>query len=219
MTGYVRPAIASREFYDASGNVISYGDRWGFEPTPDDAYGVTSNLERFGPLHAVADALIAHFVDVYEVTVTEDAAFARDILHTRTDVLRAVRVVPRGPDTAPLTFVFTSFPSVIVHAGAMHDFLFPVCGCDACDEGWEYQADEMEWQLRAIAAGGYEERVWDGAELGVTMSLRAADGSARMSGETRVEDFPADRLAEARARLKRLPGGWSKWSRRTQRAN
>lgn len=211
MTGYMRPAIAARDFYDAAGSVIPYGDRWGFEPTPDDAYGVTSNLERFAPLHDVADALIAHFLDAYDVTVREDARFADDILHTRTDVLRAVRVEPSDQNAAPLTFVFTSFPSVIVHAGALHDFLFPVCGCDACDEGWEYQADEMEWRLLAVAAGGYEEGVVRSTVPQVTMSLRAADGSARMGGETGCEDFPAGRLVEASARLERLAGGWVPW--------
>lgn len=88
MTGYIRPAITVHEFRDAVGNVIPDGDRWGFDPTPDDAYGVTSNLERFAPLHDVANALIAHLVEVYDVTVSEDAAFAGDILLPGANVVR-----------------------------------------------------------------------------------------------------------------------------------
>ncbi|MET0990570.1 MAG: DUF6226 family protein, partial [Glaciihabitans sp.] len=112
MTGYVRPDIPAREFWDSAGRIIPYGDRWGFERTPDEAYSVTSNLERFAPLHDVAEALIAHLEETYDVTVSEDAAFAHDILHSRDDVLRAVRVRPADTAAASLTFVFTSFPSV-----------------------------------------------------------------------------------------------------------
>lgn len=105
MTGYVRPAITPREFCDAAGSVIHYGDRWGSEPTPDEAYGVTSNLERFAPLHNIANALIAHFVAVYDVTVSEDAAFAGDILLPGANVVCATKVEagiwlpPEGPSS------------------------------------------------------------------------------------------------------------------------
>ncbi|WP_424980865.1 DUF6226 family protein [Microbacterium sp. S308A+] len=37
---------------------MSYGSRWGGSP-PEDSYSVETNLERFAPLHTVADALSA----------------------------------------------------------------------------------------------------------------------------------------------------------------
>jgi hypothetical protein len=214
MSGYFRPALRAEVYRDGAGSPIAYGDRWGTDSPPDDSYSVTSHLERFAPLHNVAAALITYLDTTYDVAVTEDAAFARDIHHTRHDVIRAVRVTPSTPDAASLTFVFTSFPSVIVHAGLLQDFLYPVCGCDACDETWERSADDLEWQTLAVAAGRYEERIADGAELDVTMSLEAADGSARIGGESRRVDFAADRVEVATGRLRELGGAWAPWALR-----
>ncbi|MGX9294439.1 DUF6226 family protein [Tsukamurella paurometabola] len=50
--------------------MIEYGDRWGIDSPPDDSYSRTINLDRFEPLHLVADALIDHLVSTYEVTAT-----------------------------------------------------------------------------------------------------------------------------------------------------
>jgi hypothetical protein len=211
VTSYVRPVIAVQEFVDGTGAVINYGDRWGADSPPDDSYSVTSHLERFAPLHDVAAALIAHLDETYDVVVTEDLAFARDIHHTRGDVVRAVRVTPNNPHAARLTFVFTSFPSVIVHAGLLQDFLFPFCGCDACDERWDRLADELEWQTLAVTSGGFQERIVAGADLDVTMSLESADGSSSIGSQSQRVDFPADRVEVAEKRLRELGGPWVPW--------
>jgi hypothetical protein len=146
------------------------------------------------------------------VDVSDGVAFAADLMHDRDDVVRAVRVVPSDPAAAPLTFVFTSFPSVIVHAGVLHDFLYPVCGCDACDESWEPLAHELEWQTLAVAAGGYRERIDPAGELGIAYSL-SAPGVGSHSGTSRADDVPPDLLAAAIAGLP--PGGrWAPWPRR-----
>ncbi len=217
MTGYVRPAVSPRVFRDAAGEVIEYGERWAGHSPPDDSYSVTSNLDRFAPLHAVADALIRYLVAAYDVEVTEDPAFAADLIHERHDVIRAVRLAPNKQDAATLTFVFTSFPSVIIHAGMLHDFLYPICGCDACDETWESQADEMEWQIPAVVAGRFREYVRSGKWVG--MSLQAADGSGGIRGESLATDLPSklstESLVAAGARLAGLPGTWSPWPTRS----
>jgi hypothetical protein len=54
--------------------------------------------------------------------------------------------------------VLTGYPGVMVHAGVLHDFPFPVCGCDACDETAETTADGMELLVLTVVAGGYSER-------------------------------------------------------------
>ena len=118
MRSYRRPDIHLQEFVDASGSTINYGERWGTDSPPEDSYSVTSNLERFAPLHAVADAMISHLEATYDVVVTSDPAFAKGRGRDRDDVIRAVRVSPNASDASPLTFVFTSFPSVIVQAVA-----------------------------------------------------------------------------------------------------
>lgn len=96
----------------------------------------------------------------------------------------------------------------------MHDFLYPACGCDACDESWEYEANDMKWQMLGVAAGRHEEHVQRDTALGVVMSIEAIDGTARSGSESRRKDFPTERLAEASAQLKRLSGPWAPWPRR-----
>ncbi|MGO1801716.1 MAG: DUF6226 family protein [Microbacteriaceae bacterium] len=204
MFSYCRPRIEPVVFRDAEGDVIEYGGRWRAEP-PTDSYSVTSNLERFRPLHAVADALIAALILDQDVIVEDDVDMASDLMHHRDDVVRAVRLSPIDSAAAPLTFVFTSFPSVLIHAGLMHDFFYPICGCDACDESWERMADSMEWDVAAIVAGGYSESA-DRASV----SFRLVGENGTRSGSGRGEDAPADRLAAAEPRLVALDG-WSAW--------
>lgn len=214
MVGFVRPDVPPQVFRDAAGEVIRHGERWAGASPPDDSYSVVSNPERFAPLHVVAEALIRYLTATYDVDVSEDRAFAADLMHTRHDIIRAVRLTPRERDAARLTFVFTSFPSVIIHAGLLQDFLYPICGCDACDETWEGLADEMEWQVPAVVAGRFRERVRSGSWIG--MSLEAVDGRGGTSGEVRATDLPTElpskRLADAEARLNELQGAWLPWT-------
>jgi hypothetical protein len=207
MTTYRRPEIPKAIYVDGAGMEIHYGSRWGDGSPPEETYSVTSNLERFRPLATISDALIDWLESSFDVEVDESVSNADDLIHHRDDVVRAVRVRPRRSDAAPLTFVYTSFPSVIVHAGALHDFLFPVCGCDACDEHWEPVADDLEWTVVTVTAGGYSERIENGRGA-VHFWLR--DPVVRTSAGTgRAEDYPADRENAARRSIPEGP--WARW--------
>ncbi|MCY0906196.1 DUF6226 family protein [Arthrobacter sp. H14-L1] len=70
------------------------------------------------PLHAVAGALIEWLQSNFEVSVEQDPGVADDLLHLPNDVVRAVRVVPRDPATATLSFVLTKFPGAYLHVSA-----------------------------------------------------------------------------------------------------
>ncbi|WP_146067362.1 DUF6226 family protein [Arthrobacter sp. SX1312] len=83
-----------------------------------------------------------------------DEAYSR----AEEDILDAIRIVPNDSDEAPLTSVLTPFPGVFLHAGSLHDFHFPDCGLDACDEDVEAVATELEWTVRSVVSGGYSER-------------------------------------------------------------
>jgi hypothetical protein len=206
MHPYARPPIDAPVFRDGTGQVIEYGNRWCSGSPPDDSYSVDTNLERFRPLHIVAEALIDHLVSTYDVTVSE--GHDDDILHARTDIVRATRIIPRDPTAAPLTFMFTSYPSVIVHPGVLSDFLYPVCGCDACDSSWEYEAEEMEWHVLAVAAGKFTEsmrRGWVGD------AIEAVDGMKTSSTNGRSNNLPRARLRAAASALDALPNGWVAW--------
>ena len=110
MSSYVRPLIEAPVFRDADGAVINYGSRWHGSP-PEDTYSVDTHPERFAPLHVVADALIAHLRETYDVEVDEGVEVAADLLRPAFhDVVRAVRIRPNDPKCASLTLVFTAYP-------------------------------------------------------------------------------------------------------------
>ncbi|MGO4103161.1 DUF6226 family protein [Leifsonia sp. YAF41] len=211
MVEYARPPIRTPSFRDASGDVINYGHRWADGMPPEDSYTVVSNLDRYAPLHVVAEALIEHLERRYLVTVSHDLANAADILHHRDDILRVTKLTPMNVDAAALTFVFTAFPSVIVHAGALLDLLYPVCGCDACDEDVVRLATDLEWQSLAVTAGNFQERYRPGATPWFGFSLNAVDGSGGTGGDSAVEQLTAARRAMATELLLAAPNGWTAW--------
>jgi hypothetical protein len=214
--GYVRPALSASTYYSPDGEPIPYGQRWGEDGPPPDSYSVLSHLARFAGLHDVARALISHLEASYDVQVVDSASTATDLLRQPEGVVRSVRVTPRKPGAAPMTFVLMQPPGVIVHAGVLHDFAFPPCSCDACDETAESAADRLEMLVLAVAAGGYSERYPIGWRRWVGYGLKAADGSAEESGQGDLGLIAADRLRSAKIRLRDVPDGWLPWPPRQQ---
>ena len=213
MTSYVRPWIDAPVFRDADGEVIDYGNRWRGSP-PEDTYSVDTHPERFAPLHTVADALIAHLRDTYDVDVDQGVETAADLLHPAYhDVVRAVRIRPNAPACASLTLVFTAYPGIYMHAGLLNDFQYPVCGCDACDSTWEGEADDLERQVLAVVSGHYRERIDHGMRPWIAHSFTYPDGSGR-SGRSLASDIPAARVKAARPILRALADAWAAWPRR-----
>jgi len=211
---YVRPSIDSPSFRGADGRVIPYGSRWGGSP-PEDSYSVETNLERFAPLHTVADALIGHLRDTYDVKIEEGPEASADLLHpAHHDVVRAVHIRPSDPRCAALTVLFTAHPGICVHAGLLNDFPYPVCGCDACDAIWQAEADELERQVFAVVMGRYRETVERrGLDPWVGYAFTYPDGS--WSGGRREPGIPPARLQAAESVLRDLPEGWREWPRAT----
>lgn len=209
MTEYRRPAISQQSYVDERGFPIDYGHRWGDRSTPEDAYSRMSNQHRFTSLHIAAIALVEWLEATFTVDVEQDLNVATDLLRVPDDVVRAVRVVPREPAAAPLTFVLTRFPGVFIHAGLLHDFHFPVCGCDACDDDVADLVGDLEWTVRTIVSGGYSERLdrWPGRKV----ENKLDEPGVRMSsGSSRIKDISAARVTMAR---KGLPPArqWSPW--------
>ena len=211
MSSYVRPLIEAPVFRDADGAVINYGSRWHGSP-PEDTYSVDTHPERFAPLHVVADALIAHLRETYDVEVDEGVEVAADLLRPAFhDVVRAVRIRPNDPKCASLTLVFTAYPGIYMHAGLLHDFHYPVCGCDACDSNWEAEADQLEQRVFATVSGNYRETIERGLRPWVDYAFTYPDGAS--SGKSRSQDLPAQRLKDAKPVLRDLPVGWNHWPR------
>ena len=209
MNSYVRPVIETPVSRDAAGQVIEYGRRWWPGSPPDETYSVDTHPERFAPLHIVADALIAHLRAAHDVEITDSVEVAADLIHPVPGVVRAARIRPNNPACATLTFVFTPYPGVVVHAGLLHDFHYPVCGCDACDSTWEVEADQREEQVLATVEGHYTERIESGLRPKVQFTLTGP--RAGMSGGFRATDLPRERVKAARPVLRDLVEGWSAW--------
>jgi hypothetical protein len=154
LTGYGRPDLATPVFLDAAGRPIPYGEQWvdreGRVP-PQDAYSVDRHPERFLPLHAVADALVAHLCAAFEVSA--------QAAEPEPGVDRALRLQPAAADAAPLTVLWRPYPSVELRVGAFTREPLPGCGCEACDETWSSAADRLEELVLACVEGRIGEAV------------------------------------------------------------
>ncbi|WJL95419.1 DUF6226 family protein [Microbacterium sp. ET2] len=214
---YLRPRLSTPAFRDRDGRVIDYGDRWSGSP-PDDTYSVVTHPERFAPLHAVADALIEHLRDTYDVVVEQGEDVVADLLHpVHHDVVKAVRLRPIGPSFASLTFVLTGHPGVHVHAGLLHDFAYPVCSCDACDSTWEHEADRLERQVLAVVNGQYREGIsFREGDPWLAYALGSPDGPS--SGGFRAHGMSPESVQAAQDVLQNLAGPWSAWPSASKRA-
>jgi hypothetical protein len=210
VTSYTRPAVEAPTFRDSDGAVVPFGHRWNGSP-PEDTYSVDTHPERFAPLHDVADALIAHLRATYDVEVDEGPDVAADLLHDISDdTVRAVRVRPKAADSAALTFVFTTYPGIHLHAGLLHDFRFPSCGCDACDSTWDGEADELEQQVLAVVTGNYRESVDRGLRPWLAHRFSYPDG-AWQGGRGPANSIPRERFTAAKPILRSLTAGWAAW--------
>lgn len=212
MREYQRPTLPVVTFSDEKGDPIEYGSRWGAHP-PEESYSRVTNPERFAPIHSVADALIRWLERTFDVAAEVHEAVSGDLLRAPEDPLRAVRLTPNAGLAAPLTFVFTSFPGVELHAGALHDFRFPVCGCDGCDIDIISLTEDLEWTVHTVVSGGYSERVQSWPTRWVQYRLNEP-GITTRSGRTRVQDLPKHRAKMGRRTLPRS-GQWEPWPTRT----
>ena len=74
---------------------------------------------------------------------------------------------PPNTDQAGVEVVFTSFPGLVVRFGEAHLEFFPSCGCDACAETFEDEAERLSWWLDQVIAGRYralgedDYEIWD----------------------------------------------------------
>jgi len=212
VTHYERPAIDAPVFLDADGRVIDYGRRWSGSP-PEETYSVDTHPERFAPLHTVADALIVFLWNTYDLALVEGSETATDLLHPARDVLRSVRLQPNDPTSAALTIVYTAYPGIFLHAGALHDSHYPVCGCDACDTNWDGEADELERHVLAAATGQFRENIDMGPLPWVEHAFTYSDG--RNAGRFSTRDLPVERVTAAQQLLGTVPEPWAAWPLRS----
>ena len=123
--------------------------------------------------------------------------------------MRAVRLTPTSPGAAPLTIAWLRYPGIGIRAGVAYEDIFPICGCDACDETVEAEADGLERLVLGVAAGRFAESVTHDS---IGWSLTGPDGWA-VSGSTTAG---AAETARIRRLLPAAGETWQPWPARRQ---
>lgn len=188
------------------------GNRWGPEGPPDDAYSRITEPERFAPLHDHASALLDRLEAEYEVDAEEGVGIDPEL--ERGEPARPTRrLVPRSPNAAPIAIGFTTFPGLMVRFGRWQVGPFPTCGCDACDETYEREAEHLEQLIEAVTSGGFSESIRPapfGNEVWLDAAYRYTGGSESGGG---IVDL--SRFERMKSRDKRRFIEWEPWPRRS----
>jgi len=210
LPGYQRPKIAHESYEDEHGEAIAYGQRWDSEP-PAGSYSQTSHLQRFSPLHVVAEELVKWICGRYKVRCFDDPGLAAQLRVRADQPLRSVRLFPEDSRSAPIGLVFTKFPGVHLQLGTLFRAAFPSCGCDACDESVPELLDELEEQIAAVLSGNFIELLDLKAQrLTHRFNVEELGFSAQSGG---LDDITPAQLAWARAAIP-LGGRWGPWPAR-----
>ena len=134
------------------------GNRWGPEGPPPEAYSRVTNPERFRPLHDAALELLGRLENTYDVERLDGYGLDQEL--EVGDLARpSVKLVPRSPEAAPIVLVFTAFPGLGARFGRWHVEHFPSCGCDACAETADDQAERLTRMVGDVTAGRFREAI------------------------------------------------------------
>jgi len=125
-----------------------------FHPPDDEAYGRVTNPGRYQVVVDATRIMIDELVATYEVGSMAGVPTV-DFPDFQGPAADVVRLHPS--EGAPLAFMFTEFPGVVVRAGELCVEAFPVCGCDACDESPTDVIERMEELVSAVFEGRYAE--------------------------------------------------------------
>lgn len=154
---------------------------------PAHGYGRVSDAEQYRQLHEVVDSLVAALMTQYEVDCSDDAARAGECAFPQSSPERVVRLIPRSPDAAPITVVWTSFPGLQVRFGRWHVDAYPRCGCDACGERCSDLIEDLRQAVDAVVGGRFVES-FDGrcvtAEM--TFAVGGRGGGSRLVTDDQI---------------------------------
>ena len=150
-----------------------------FDGPDQGAYGRVTDPGRYQAVVDAARGMIADLVETYQVEVSPgNRSFDFPDWTASSEEVALLRP-SRG---APLTFMFTDFPGVVVRVGDWGVEAFPVCGCDACDESPGDVADRLGHLVAAAVGGRYEEEL---TKRTLTYSYGGRFGS--LGGERRLD--------------------------------
>ena len=133
--------------------------RWGSEGPPEEAYSRVTDAARFAPLHDAATEMFDRLEAEYEVERVEGSGLDDELEERLTCARPSVRLSAVDPAAAPITVVFSDFPGLHIRFGRWSTDLFPVCGCDACDESAEDEIERLTMMVDSVTTGGFREVV------------------------------------------------------------
>jgi hypothetical protein len=133
--------------------------RWGPEGPPLEAYERVTNPERFAPLHNLAAELMARLELEFDVERAEGDSLDPELEDGHKLARPGIALQPRDVGAAPIAIIFSTFPGVHVRFGRWCTSAFPTCGCDACDESAEGEAERLESLIDDLTAGRFREAI------------------------------------------------------------
>jgi hypothetical protein len=172
------------------------GHRWGAKGPPLEAYSRVTNPERFASLHDVAAELLGRLELEFDAERTEGSGLDSELEEGCNQARPSVALVPRDISAAPIVVTFTAFPGVRVRFGRWCMIAFPTCGCDACDETAESEAERLKSLIDILIAGRFREAIripTDGAasKESVFWSVGGHSGEVSQLDEVRARQLVA----------------------------
>ena len=95
----------------------------------------------------------------FEVERTEGYGLDEELERDLSLAGPCVRLSPRDTHAAPIAVAFSAFPGLHVRFGRWRTELFPVCGCDACDESAEGQIERLTKRVDDVISGRFREAI------------------------------------------------------------
>jgi uncharacterized protein DUF6226 len=124
---------------------------------PPDAYSRVTNAERFRSLHRIALERLEELRSTFDVERLELDVPDPDMKVAL--VQASIRLAPREPVAAPIVLSLTEFPGLYLRCGRWLLEVFPACGCDACEETLEGEAERFLELVENVVAGRFHEAI------------------------------------------------------------
>ena len=193
---------------------MSGPSRWWPDGPPEEAYSRVTDAERFAPLHDAANEMIARLEADYDVERAEGWGLDDELAKGLTCARPTVKLSPADPDAAPITVVFSDFPGLHVRFGRWRTDLFPVCGCDACDESPDDLVQQLTMMVESVTSGEFQEVVERSAALLTLDGWLETEfrGPAWEGSREYIDD--SSRLRRMLGGRRRLASDWKPWPRR-----
>jgi hypothetical protein len=97
-----------------------------------------------------------------------------------------VTLVPRDEGAAAIVVAFSAFPGLLLRCGRWWTTAFPACGCDACDETADSEAERLRSLIDNVTAGHFPEAIQVSADGTLSQSVEFWSDGKRWSGQSQL---------------------------------